>query len=137
MTIIERVHATELPLHELVVIGSGLLDAFGLRHSSDVDLVVTERLFAELRTQAEYALAETEYGEVLTRGDAEIWQDWGSDEQGVLTFARLYEGGVTVEGVRFCSPNVIVAKKRQRGLQKDRDDIAAFEQYLATSWREK
>jgi len=49
MNIIERVQPLELPAVDYIVIGSGVLDALGLRPANDIDLVVSEPLFGRLR----------------------------------------------------------------------------------------
>lgn len=48
MSVIDKVQALGIPEDQYVVIGSGLLDARGLREVSDVGLVVTDGLFDRL-----------------------------------------------------------------------------------------
>ena len=45
----ERVKDLGLPLGQLIVIGSGLLDQLGIRAASDIDLVVSNELFNALK----------------------------------------------------------------------------------------
>ena len=47
MTISDRVKALGFPLGQYVVVG-GAMEAFGIRPANDLDVVVTEDLFAEL-----------------------------------------------------------------------------------------
>ena len=46
-------------------------------------------------------------------------------------FKELYEGGVTIDGVRFAHPNVVIDWKKRRASEKDLKDIALLEEYAA------
>lgn len=129
MTIIERVQQLNVPLDQTVVIGSGVLDALGLRTAGDVDLVVSPELFEALSGMPEWRLA-TKHGEpIITKGDVEAFLSWGSDT--VPNFQTLYADGVTIQGVRFANPHFVVAWKRRRLSDKDRADISLLEGYLS------
>lgn len=130
MTIINRVVSLGLPLGELVVIGSGLLDALGLRPSRDIDLAVSPALFTRLKSSGEYTLHVKHDEEVLETDGVEIWQSWGNDES--LQYEALARRGVTIDGVTFCHPDVIIARKQERGSAKDQRDITLLRRYLAT-----
>lgn len=118
-----------LPLDQLVVIGSGLLDQLDLRTAHDIDLVVSKKLFAQLKDRREYTLAIKHGEECLERVDPplEIWHSWGSG--GVANFDELYREGQTIDGVRFAATKTIIQQKSERDLKKDRDDIQLLEQY--------
>ena len=51
MNIIEEVKKLDLPLGQYAVIGSAIMSVKGIRPSKDIDLIVTPRLFAELKNQ--------------------------------------------------------------------------------------
>ncbi len=123
MTIIERVKQLQLPLDEVVVIGSGLLDALQLRPARDVDLVVSERLFKQLAQQPEYQSQQRGTEVYLTRGTCEIWRDWGP----ALPFTTLQASATTIAGVLFVNQAILVAWKKQRGLPKDQRDVSLLE----------
>ena len=122
--IVSRVKALGLPLDELVVIGSGLLDAYGLREASDVDLAVSEPLFEQLKKVGGYTLGIKHDDEVLIDNNVEIWRDW------VASYEELAKDAVTVDGVRFASPAYIIERKQQRGWDKDLNDIRLLQEYL-------
>ncbi|MFZ1361089.1 MAG: hypothetical protein WAS27_03650 [Candidatus Saccharimonadales bacterium] len=128
MTIIERIRLLEFPRKEYVVIGSGLLDALGLRASRDIDLVVGDQLFQTVRISGRYHLSEKHGEEVLERDDVEIWRSWGAGDE--LRFEALFAGGVTIDGIRFCHPSVIMRRKQQRGGAKDMRDIELLQRYM-------
>lgn len=128
MSVAGHVKALQLPLDSIVVIGSGLLDVLGLRESADVDLVVTSSVFRKLGQDASYAKGVA-HGEVFLEKDVyEIWQTWGEGDEGSLD--TLWREGVTIDGVRFVSPECLIAWKRRRGLEKDLRDIELLEESL-------
>ena len=126
-SIVDKVKALGLPVGEYVVIGSGLLDAWGLRQSHDIDFVVSARLFKELRASGQYVVEEKYDSEMLVSGDIEIWSDWKSD----VSFDTLIQSAVEVDGVRFAHPDIIIKRKTERGSEKDLNDIRLLKEYLA------
>lgn len=126
MTIVERVQALKLPADEAVVIGGGVLDALGLRTAHDIDLVLSERLFAELAGQPDWRHTIERGEPVLRRDDVEAFLSWGN--AGQPNFAELWRGGIEVAGVRFAHPQVVIDWKRQRASQQDLRDIALLEE---------
>lgn len=128
MTIIERFWSLGLPADQCVVIGSGVLDALNLRRSTDIDLVVDEALFEQLRRSGEWSIENRTGGTVLLKDDVEAWLSWGS--HGVPNFRDLYETSLEVDGIHFASPQFVIEQKRLRGQQKDFSDIQLLEGYL-------
>lgn len=128
MSITHRVRELGLPLNQVVVIGSGVLDALSLREADDIDLAVSDRLFSSLKRSGKFELSVRHGQEVLERGAAEIWQDWGSGR--AMSFEVLYTNGIEIDGVRFCHPQTVLAWKRNMYRDKDVDDIALLEAYL-------
>lgn len=127
MSIVERVVATRLPLDQLVVIGSGVLDALELRAARDIDLVVTPGLFAALKQSGDYQYSIRHGEEVLEKDDQEIWLSWGG---ATPNYSKLFAGGVTVGGVRFAHPEFVLGWKRHNNRVKDAADIQMLENYL-------
>lgn len=125
MTMSEQVRLSGLPLDQLVVIGSGLLDQLGLRQSRDVDLAVSSKLFEELRQSGGYTVGEKHEQLFLEKGMYEIWKDWGHD----APFEKLWHEGQTLDGIRFVATDFLIRWKDARGLEKDVQDIALLEWY--------
>ena len=50
MNIVERIKKLNLPVGHYVVVGSGVMDALGMRPAHDIDIAVTPELFKTLRT---------------------------------------------------------------------------------------
>lgn len=129
MSIIDRVQKLNIPLDQTVVIGSGVLDALGLREAGDVDLVLSPQLFDTLSQDSMWHRATKHDEPILTYGDAEAFLSWGSDA--VPNFEALYSDGVTVGDVRFANPRFVIDWKRGRMNDKDKADIALLEDYLS------
>lgn len=127
MSIIERVKALNLPKGEFVVIGSGLLDAWGIRESNDTDLVASESLFSALRESGKYKIGEKYGSQLLHSDDLEIWPDWKAD----ATFEVLSNSAVEVDGIKFVHPDILIKRKRESGTSKDLKDIQLLKDYLA------
>ncbi len=128
MAIIDRIKQLALPLDQLVVIGSGVLEALDLRTARDIDLVVSVQLFSNLKTSADWKLSIRHDEEVIENGDVEIWQSWGTD--GIPNFEDLYKNGFTLDGVRFTDPIFVLQQKELRAEYKDRDDVMILKEYL-------
>jgi len=126
MSVVDKVRALALPNDQYVVIGSGLLDAWNLREASDVDMVVTDALFDELSQDARF-VAGTKHGDrFLEWGDYEVCDNWGSEG----SFDQLYADSLLVDGVRFVSPDYLIAWKERRNEEKDRRDVALLKERL-------
>ncbi len=124
--ILEKAKALQLPKGQYVIIGSGLLDAWGLRVSHDLDIVVNVELFETLRNSGAYAIEEKYNDEVLIGDDIEIWRDWKAD----ATFEVLLGSAVEVDGVLFAHPDIIMKRKTERSSPKDVEDIRLLKEYL-------
>ena len=130
MAITSRIKALGLPDGQFVVIGSGVMDALGLREANDIDLVVSPELFARLKADSTWK-AKQEHGEtVLTHDDVEVWLGWGTAD-GQPNFDELYDGGITIEDIRFANPEFVRDWKRAANRPKDIEDIRLLEDYLA------
>jgi hypothetical protein len=127
--IVDRIKALNLPAGQFVVIGSGVMDALGLRAAHDIDLVVTPEYFATLKQAGGWMLAKKHGEEVLTHGALEVWLSWGS-HNGQPNFSELYDNGLTIDGIRFTDPTFVRDWKVEHNRPKDRADIAILNEYL-------
>lgn len=128
MTIIERVKQLNLPLDQLVVIGSGLLDALELRKANDIDLVLSAELFAQLVKQPEWHVAVKNVELVIRSSDTEAFLSWRRD--GRPNFGELYNGATVIDGIHFANPQYVIDWKRMSASDKDLRDIALLEGYV-------
>jgi hypothetical protein len=118
-----------------VVIGSGILDALGMRKSGDIDVVVDEETYAQLR-DGDHFREEQHYGRsVLIDDSFEINTYWGV-LGGNQTLSDLARQSITIDDVRYITLDFLLAVKKSWLLdddvrQKDIDDVKLIEEYLA------
>lgn len=129
MTITERFRELGLPVDQVVIIGSGIMDALGIRTSRDIDLVVSQSLFSQLEASADWRASERHGEVVLERDDAEAWLSWGSEGQ--PNFDELYQSGTTVDGIRLASLDFVLSWKRDQADPKHQADVRLIEDYLS------
>lgn len=126
MTIIQRIKDLNFPGDKFVVIGSGLLDAYGLRVADDIDLVVPSDFYEYLKEQGIYQELIKHDEAYLAGEKLEIWLTWGKD----VDFRSMYSESVVIDDIHFISPRLLIEKKRESGRQKDLDDIKLLEKHL-------
>lgn len=133
MDIYKEIDQLDLPTGEYVVLGSGILGALGIRAIADVDLLVTPRLFSQLRGRG-WVYSTLDYGsqlrEKLTFGEAEAFQDfWYGDQK--PDPAQLIANAELIKSVPFLPLAELLKIKHVLGRPKDQSDITLIENYLA------
>jgi len=124
-----------LGVDDHVLIGSGILGALGIRPIGDLDVTVSPETYARLSQDPRFTKTEAYGREVLVDDPLEIGTSWGV--LGGQSFEDLKEKSVVVNKVRYITLEFLLAVKRswvaQGGVirQKDADDIALIEAYLA------
>src|SRR3954470_16674257 len=100
MNIKSSLNGIELNADNAVVIGSGILNALGIRESDDIDLVVDASTYAKLANSGRFKKAESYGNEILTDELFEIGTGWGvgGKEQ---SFADLCNHSIVIDGVRY------------------------------------
>ena len=126
MSVIDKVRALDAPHDQLVVIGSGLLDVWGFREASDVDLVVSNELYEKLSRDDRFVSGEKRGDRFLAWGEYEVFDNWGEN----ASFSQLYAQSIVVDGVHFVAPDYLIAWKQQRNWEKDRRDITLLKERL-------
>jgi len=133
MDIANSLAELELTPRDSVVIGSGILNALGLRTSNDIDVVVTDETFERLSGDARFT-TETNHGRnILADGLFEIGTYWGvlGKDQ---TFRDLSKQSTVIEDVRYITPEFLLAAKKSwledDGRPKDFEDVRLLEDYL-------
>lgn len=128
LSFVDRVKLLNLPLEDIIVIGSGVMDALGIRSSGDVDLVVRKELFAALQDSGEWQKDMVHDEPVLRRDDVEVWLSWSNS--GEPNFDELLANAVAIDGVWFVSPQFLLEWKKAKRRPKDIQDVALLEEYL-------
>ena len=104
-----------------------MLDALGLRTSSDVDVAVSPELFEALTKRPGATIRTKDGHSYIMDGDLEVWTGWGDD----LAYGELKKTALKLQDVSFVHPDILIRRKRERGLEKDRTDIALLEEYYS------
>jgi hypothetical protein len=136
VTIFERVRALQLPKGEYALMGSALLDAWGLRPANDIDLIVTPTLYDELKRRGWEERRKENGFRYLSHRDV---QAVSSSERHAPPFHEyprskqtLVDEAVLIRGVAFAPAEDIIAVKKIYGREVDLEDIRLMERYLAS-----
>lgn len=117
-----------------VVIGSGVMNALGLRESADIDVVVNPETYERLRTEASFVPEVVRGKTLLTGGVFEIGTSWpvlGRD----WDYRALLSVSMVIEDVRYITAQFLREAKRSwiheaEGRDKDVVDVRILEKYL-------
>ena len=132
MNIFEKVKSLNLPIGEYVVFGSGPLGAHGIRESRDIDLLITTKLYEDLKKQGWEEKEWSDGGYYLFKNDVEADDSWryGSyspKPETIIAQARI------IEGVPFAPLTEVLKWKKAYGRSKDLADIELIQNYLSAS----
>ena len=127
---VQRVRDIGLPLDKLIVIGSGILDAYGIRESNDIDLVVHPEVYEQLCADTSWRVGEL-YGSwaPVCKGSAEVWLNWSLDDQPHPDYDDLLAHSEMIEDVRFITLAYLYQWKAAKGREKDLNDCRLIEAY--------
>jgi len=132
MPIIEKVKKLNLPIGQYVVIGSGILDALGIRSANDIDLTVLPELHENLRSTGLWK-EENRYGKIfLIQEGIEINPDISWDAYPVST-EEVIKTAHVIDGVPFMNLDELIRFKTALGREKDFEDIERILDYKKES----
>lgn len=132
MNIIEEVRKLDLPQGEYLVLGSGILGALGIREIGDIDLLVSSRVFDDLRARGwtyDEIEIEGQVREHLAHGDVEVYRDfwYGGNHPDPAT---LIADPHMIDDIPFLSLQKLAEIKKILARPKDIRDIELIEEYL-------
>lgn len=130
MTIFEKVKNLNFPLGQYVVVGSGTLEALGIRPAQDLDIAVTPELYERLRATGEWQ-EEERYGKIFLKKSGVDIIPQLSWEQYSTTTEEVIASAIIIDGVPFMSPGELIRFKLALGRKKDEEDIALLREYLS------
>ena len=124
-SVIDMVKLLDLDPRSYVMIGGGVLEAYGLRRTHDVDLVVSNALYEKFRDHASWQEYIQDNGKrILSHHGYNLMRSWmGRDLRKLLFDAS------TVQGVTCMSVAELIAAKQRLGRPKDLEDIELLMQY--------
>ena len=133
-TFADKVKALNLPLDQIIVIGSGILDQLGIRPASDIDLAASPDLMKNLSEESGDWIKKFDDNQrfyfVKDDGSAEVWDGWEFDGQ-VVSYDDLLDYAVKYDGVRFVDLKFLRKWKSWRGREKDVRDVELIDEWRA------
>ena len=135
-TFADKVKALNLPLDQIIVIGSGILDQLGIRPASDIDLAASSDLMKKLSEESGDWLKKFDDNQrfyfVKDDGSAEVWDGWEFDRQAV-SYDDLLDYVVKYDGVRFVDLEFLRKWKSWRSREKDVQDVKLIDEWRANN----
>ncbi len=132
MNIFEKVKSLNFPTGQYVVVGSGILEAKGIRETHDVDVVVTPELFEKCKTEGWEQVPWT-YEKIdqiyLKKGEFEVYLDVNCRDFNP-TFSELIQRAETIDDITFASLQDTINFKRAYNKPKHLADLKLIEKYL-------
>lgn len=129
--IITKVKALNFPKDSFVVFGSGPLALSGIREANDIDLLVSEEVFIDLKKSGWQELRKSEKDIPLVHDVFEAHDNWNFSSYSP-TLQNLLASATVVDGVPFASLEEVRKWKAASGRLKDLVDIELIDKYLAT-----
>lgn len=135
MDIVSRVKILNLPKGEYCVFGSGVLEIHGIRKAKDVDVLVTEKLYQELKQQGwkrKWFFWRTLWSKAIVKGTNEAFNNlyWANSyrpkTEDLIARAEYYDG------IPFLTLHDLLEFQRNLPRKKDKDGVRRVEAYFAS-----
>ena len=135
MDVLVEVRQLKLPFGEYIVLGSGILGVLGIREINDIDLLVTEKVFNQLRASEGWVFDVVQIEglsrERLSREGKkfEVYKDfwYGGNE---IDSKDLISSAEVIHGVSFLTLERLKEIKQVLNREKDIKDISLINEYL-------
>lgn len=128
MDIINKAKELDFPLGKYVIVGSGILEALGLRNANDIDVAVMPSLLENIRKSGKYK-EEIKWGKLFLVGDdIDIitqlnWENYSTTTEEAIKTAMI------IDGVPFLNIEETIRYKKSLGREKDFKDIELLKNY--------
>ena len=112
-----------------IIMGSGILQAKGVRNSNDIDLIVPKDIFISLKNTPELVFESRDDGDRLTNSSVEIFTQWnvlGEEKY----HADLLKDTVVIDNLRYLSLDLTTALKKANGRPKDLLDLELINTFI-------
>lgn len=132
-TFAKRVKELGLPLDQIIIIGSGVLDQLGIRQSADIDVAAGREVLEKIARSGGWAKKlDKNQRRYLVKcdGSVEIWDGWEIDGR-VVEYDELLDYTVEHDGVKFVSLDFLRRWKSWRGREKDMQDMKLIDEWRA------
>ena len=132
MKLFDELKHLDLNPRSFIVVGSGILEALGIRAAGDIDVIVDREGLRKLAAVGCEQDDATRGKRVLQHGRFEASITWTSPD-GELTIRELAPHSVDVNGYMFIGLPFLLQWKKALRRPKDLTDIGLIEAYLKTS----
>ena len=112
-----------------IVIGSGILNALGIRKSNDIDITVKQKTYARLSELPEFEIKNNCESEMLTTDILEISTNLPTPKH-TYSFKELFDNSIVIDQVRYLKLEFLLIIKKQWNRDKDKKDIRLIEKYI-------
>src|SRR3989344_3543000 len=126
--IVTKVRALGLPKDSYIVFGSCPLAAVGIRESNDIDMLVSEQVYEQLRNDGWQQLDKGPRDKPLVHDVFEAHTNWDFSSYSP-TLDELLANAMDIEGVPFASIEDVRKWKVASGRPKDLVDIGLIDEY--------
>jgi hypothetical protein len=124
----QKIRDFNFPVGQFAVFGSGPMCIRGLRECRDIDIILTEKLFARLQNDPQWEAKRLHDGnDYLAHDEIELYKDWGPGEWDV---GKLIREAEMIEGLPFVRLDEVIAWKTILGREKDIKDLQLINSYL-------
>lgn len=129
MDIFQKVKLLNLPLGKYVVVGGGILEAYGIRDTKDVDIAVTEDVYDSLKKHGWVEIITSTGRKILQKDIYEVGINWTYGKYNP-SLEHLINTAVLIQDIPFVNLSEIIAFKKEINRDKDRVDISLIKKYL-------
>lgn len=131
--IIERVKVLNLPKGSYIIFGSAPMALAGIREASDIDMLVSDELFAKFKAQGWTESVKSPNDKPLVRGVFEVHSSWNFSSY-QPTLHSLLATATESDGIFFASIEEVKKWKISSGRPKDLVDIQLIDEYHTSSF---
>ena len=127
---INEVKKFKLPISKYTVVGGGALTARGLRETSDIDLILTEDLYEQLKGEG-WEEKEKRPGHFhICKDNAEAAKNFLHIDGCKLNSEDIIKNSDMIEGIPVMTLDDLIELKQTMGREKDLKDIQLIKEHL-------
>jgi hypothetical protein len=133
MDVISRIKALNLPIGKYIVFGSSVMEVHGIRKAKDVDLIIDQDLYKELKRRGwkrHWFFKRVLVCKALKKDGNEAfthikWKNYRVENDELIGNAEV------IDGVPFMRLEEYLKYKKCLPRMKDKRDVTLIEEYLA------
>lgn len=120
----EKIKKMNFPLREYAIFGSGLLCVKELRECSDIDIIMSEKLFKKTKNNPGWELEIKDNGSECLKNNKDKTEAFKKWWPGKWDCGQLIRDAEIIDGVPFVQKEHIIKWKKIRNSEKDQKDLA-------------